>query len=72
MFAPVETEHGTFVTHAYPHSGGRSTFLIETDEQTWRRAGFEASTEQSAPDASDLASCATCRRRSPGNCRATR
>ena len=56
MFAPAETEHGTFVTHAYPYSGGQSTFLIETDEQTWRRAGFEATTEQTPSDASDLAS----------------
>ena len=56
VFAPVQTEHGTFVTHAYPYSGGRSTFLIETDEQTWRRAGFEASTGQTPPDASDLTS----------------
>jgi anthraniloyl-CoA monooxygenase len=56
VFAPVKTEHGTFVTHAYPYSGGRSTFLIETDEQTWRRAGFETSTEQTPSDASDLAS----------------
>jgi 2-polyprenyl-6-methoxyphenol hydroxylase-like FAD-dependent oxidoreductase len=56
VFAPVETEHGTFVTHAYPYSGDRSTFLIETDEQTWRRAGFEASTEQTPSDASDLTS----------------
>jgi anthraniloyl-CoA monooxygenase len=46
VFAPAETEHGTFVTHAYPYSDGQSTFLIETDEQTWRRAGFEATTEQ--------------------------
>jgi anthraniloyl-CoA monooxygenase len=44
VFAPVETAYGTFVTHAYPYSGGRSTFLIETDEQTWRRAGFDATT----------------------------
>ncbi|GAA0936274.1 FAD-dependent monooxygenase [Pseudonocardia zijingensis] len=44
MFAPVETEYGVFVTHAYPYSGGRSTFLIETDEETWRRAGFDATT----------------------------
>src|SRR5215469_12161031 len=46
VFAPAETEHGTFVTHAYPYSDGLSTFLIETDEQTWRRAGFEATTDQ--------------------------
>ena len=56
MFAPAETEHGTFVTHAYPYSDGQSTFLIETDEQTWRRAGFEATTEQTPSDASDLSS----------------
>jgi anthraniloyl-CoA monooxygenase len=56
VFAPAETEHGTFVTHAYPYADGQSTFLIETDEQTWRRAGFEASTEQTPGDASDLIS----------------
>jgi len=53
VFAPVETEHGTFVTHAYPYSDGQSTFLIETDEQTWRRAGFAAGSEQIPSDASD-------------------
>ncbi|GEL21129.1 monooxygenase [Pseudonocardia sulfidoxydans NBRC 16205] len=55
VFAPVRTEHGVFVTHAYPYSGagatGTSTFLIETDEATWRRAGFDATTD--ATDASD-------------------
>ena len=56
VFAPGETGHGTFVTHAYPYSGGQSTFLIETDEATWRRAGFDASTEQTPSDASDIAS----------------
>src|SRR5262249_59322957 len=56
VFAPAETEHGTFVTHAYPYSDGQSTFLIETDEHTWRRAGFEASTGQTPSDASDLTS----------------
>ena len=56
VFAPAGTEHGTFVTHAYPYSGGQSTFLIETDEQTWRRAGFAASSAQTPADASDLTS----------------
>ncbi|MCW2722329.1 FAD-dependent monooxygenase [Pseudonocardia sp.] len=42
VFAPVDTERGTFVTHAYPYAADRSTFLIETDERTWRSAGFEA------------------------------
>jgi len=51
VFAPVTTEHGVFVTHAYPYSGGRSTFLVETDEATWRRAGFD--TADVPPDGSD-------------------
>ena len=46
IFAPVTTEHGTFVAHAYPYAEDRSTFLIETDEETWRRAGFDVTTEQ--------------------------
>lgn len=57
VFAPVRTEHGVFVTHAYPYSGagatGTSTFLIETDEATWRRAGFDATTDATPADASD-------------------
>ncbi|AEA28436.1 monooxygenase FAD-binding protein [Pseudonocardia dioxanivorans CB1190] len=58
VFAPVTTEHGTFVTHAYPYSADRSTFLVETDEDTWRRAGFDVTTAAlemvpPAPDASD-------------------
>lgn len=58
MFAPVTTSHGTFVTHAYPYAADRSTFLIETDEQTWRRAGFDATTDATPPDESDRASLA--------------
>jgi anthraniloyl-CoA monooxygenase len=56
VFAPVKTEYGTFVTHAYPYSPGRSTFLIETDEPTWHRARFDISTEQTPADASDSVS----------------
>lgn len=40
-FAPVRTEHGLFVAHAYPYADGLSTFLVETDEDTWRRAGLD-------------------------------
>ena len=40
LFAPERTEHGVFVTHAYPYAPDRSTFLVETDEATWRSAGF--------------------------------
>jgi anthraniloyl-CoA monooxygenase len=53
LFAPVTTEHGTFVTHAYPYSADRSTVLVEVDEDTWRRAGFDTTTEATAPDDSD-------------------
>jgi anthraniloyl-CoA monooxygenase len=58
LFAPLSTEHGTFVTHAYPYAADRSTFLIETDEKTWRNAGFDATTDQTAPEASDETSIA--------------
>jgi anthraniloyl-CoA monooxygenase len=53
VFSPVTTEAGTFVTHAYPYATDRSTFLVETDEQTWRRAGFDTTTSTTAGDASD-------------------
>ena len=53
VFMPVDTEFGTFVTHAYPYAADRSTFLIETDEQTWQAAGFETSTENTPADESD-------------------
>ena len=42
-----------FVTHAYPYAQDRSTFLVETDEATWRKAGFEATTAATPFDASD-------------------
>ena len=56
VFAPVTTDVGTFVTHAYPYAADRSTFLVETDEQTWRRAGFDATTAATPYDADDTAS----------------
>lgn len=58
IFAPVTTAHGTFVTHAYPYAADRSTFLIETDEATWRAAGFDATTDATAVDASDTTALA--------------
>jgi anthraniloyl-CoA monooxygenase len=53
IFAPERTEHGVFVTHAYPYATDRSTFLVETDETTWRQAGFETTTAGLGPDESD-------------------
>jgi hypothetical protein len=49
-FAFKETEHGAFALHAYPYGDGLCTFLVETDDATWRRAGFEASGADVAPD----------------------
>jgi anthraniloyl-CoA monooxygenase len=56
LFTSVTTEHGTFVAHAYPYAPERSTFLVETDEITWRNAGFDITTEQVQPADSDEAS----------------
>lgn len=56
IFVPVTTEHGTFVAHAYPYAKDRSTFLIETDEATWKRAGFDISTEETPNSHSDQVS----------------
>lgn len=53
IFVPVTTEHGTFVAHAYPYAPDRSTFLIETDETTWRRAGFDVAEIDTSPTDSD-------------------
>ncbi|WP_298444756.1 FAD-dependent monooxygenase [Gordonia sp. (in: high G+C Gram-positive bacteria)] len=53
LFTPVTTEHGTFVAHAYPYSENQSTFLIETDQETWRNAGFDVTTENTAPADND-------------------
>ncbi|GAA1141971.1 hypothetical protein GCM10009630_45680 [Kribbella jejuensis] len=53
LFTPATTEHGTFVAHAYPYAADRSTFLVETDEETWRRAGFDVTTEQTPYDCDD-------------------
>lgn len=58
VFAPVETEFGTFVAHAYPYAADRSTFLVETDPETWRRAGLDLSTERTPLTANDEESLA--------------
>jgi len=33
--------HGNFAAHAYPISDALSTFIVETDEDTWRKAGLD-------------------------------
>ncbi|MCA9654250.1 MAG: bifunctional salicylyl-CoA 5-hydroxylase/oxidoreductase [Myxococcales bacterium] len=34
-------EHGFFTVHAYPFDAETSTFIIETDEDSWRAAGLD-------------------------------
>ena len=36
-----ETPEGTIVAHCYQYEPDRSTWVIETDEQTWRNFGFD-------------------------------
>jgi anthraniloyl-CoA monooxygenase len=36
-----ETEAGVFAAHSYKFSKELSTFIVECDEETWRRAGLE-------------------------------
>ena len=33
-------EHGAFVAHHYRHAQGMSTFVVECDEATWKKAGL--------------------------------
>jgi anthraniloyl-CoA monooxygenase len=40
-----ESEHGLFQTHAYPFDGEHGTWIVETDEATWRRAGLDRAGE---------------------------
>ena len=45
-----DTEHGLFQVHAYPFDANTSTFIVETDPETWRRAGLDTA---SIPDSVD-------------------
>jgi 2-polyprenyl-6-methoxyphenol hydroxylase-like FAD-dependent oxidoreductase len=45
--------HGNFAAHAYPIGQGLSTFIVETDEQTWRSAGLDGFDMSAPPGTSD-------------------
>ncbi|NHZ36376.1 bifunctional salicylyl-CoA 5-hydroxylase/oxidoreductase [Massilia rubra] len=45
-FAFKETEHGWFQAHIYQYDGDTSTFIIETPEDVWRRAGLDQMTQE--------------------------
>ena len=41
LFAPVHTGDGLFNVHCYPYSENRSTIGVESDVETWTRAGMD-------------------------------
>ena len=61
-FHIVQTEWGLFQLHCYPYDSTMSTFIVETDEATWRRAGLDAGEGLAlAPGESDERSIEFCR-----------
>lgn len=52
-FVHRQSEFGNFAAHAYPISDELSTFIVETDEQTWRRAGLDEFDTSQPPGISD-------------------
>ena len=60
-FLIVETRFGLFWAHIYPFDDTRSTFIVETDEATWRRAGLDAyAAVERRPGENDEASMRFC------------
>ena len=57
-FVFVDTPYGMFWAHIYPYGESSSTFLVETDPDTWRRAGLDRSA--SVPGQTDAAALAFC------------
>src|SRR3989440_3291627 len=47
---------GVFAVHGYPFGPDASTFIVETDEESWRRAGLDAFDVSQPPGPSDLVS----------------
>ncbi|WP_432504545.1 bifunctional salicylyl-CoA 5-hydroxylase/oxidoreductase [Kineococcus arenarius] len=57
----VDTPHGMFWAHVYPFDDTRSTFIVETDEDTWERAGLaDFAARPRTPGENDEASLAFC------------
>ncbi|MEM7565999.1 MAG: FAD-dependent monooxygenase, partial [Pseudomonadota bacterium] len=44
-FSFRETEAGIFIAHAYQYEEGRSTWVMECTDETWRRAGIDKMSE---------------------------
>lgn len=45
--------HGVFAVHGYPIGNGVSTFIVETDEESWRAAGLDEFDVTQPPGPSD-------------------
>jgi 2-polyprenyl-6-methoxyphenol hydroxylase-like FAD-dependent oxidoreductase len=45
-----ESEHGAFVAHHYRYSPRMSTFIVECDAATWRRAGLDRMDDAASRD----------------------
>jgi anthraniloyl-CoA monooxygenase len=45
-----EDQAGLWQVHPYPYTEGRSTFIVETDEATWRAAGLGDADEAASLD----------------------
>lgn len=45
-FAFEQTEHGWFQAHAYQYDGDTATFIVETPEEVWQRAGLDTMSQE--------------------------
>ena len=43
-----ETPHGIFIAHCYQYQAGRSTWILETDPETFKRAGLDKLDEEAS------------------------
>jgi anthraniloyl-CoA monooxygenase len=60
-FFIVEAPEGVYQAHAYPYDDRMSTFIVETHEEVWRRAGLDRLAPRPLPPgASDIASVERC------------
>ena len=52
-FIHERSPHGVFAVHGYPIGNGVSTFIVETDEESWRAAGLDEFDVNQPPGKSD-------------------
>jgi len=52
-FVHEQSPHGVFAVHGYPIGNGVSTFIVETDEPSWRAAGLDRFDVSQPPGPSD-------------------